>query len=99
MICDKGFRFTRGRYQIDKDPDARLLYGLELKKWLAGDTLSNLTVIGSGIEVEGSTIQGTRLLAWISGGTVGEMASATFRFETVSGSRDDRTLWFKVVER
>jgi len=98
MSC-YGFRIMQGRITIEKDPDAVLVYGFELARWLAGEALVELEVIGNGITVEQTAIDGTRALARISGGTVGEEASATFRFTTESGATDVRTMWFLVGER
>lgn len=98
MSCN-GFRIVQGRITIEKDPDAILVYGLELRRWLAGENLVDLEVTGEGIEVVSSGIVGTRVLARISGGESGKTGSATFRFTTESGARDDRTMWFRLVER
>jgi len=46
--------------------------------------------------VEGT---GTRVRAWISGGTVGQAAAATCRITTAGGRVDDRTLTFTIKER
>lgn len=87
--------------KITKDPSAVLDYSIDLATWLDGisDTLQSLSVIGSGVTIDSSTISGTKVVAWISGGTVGETATATFRFTTVGGRTDDRTIYLKIKDR
>ena len=90
-----------GKATIVKDPDAVLDYTLDLSDWLTDitDTLSALTVTGDGVTIDSSVIDGSDCIAWISGGVVGQPASATFRFTTVGGRTDDRTMFFSIKER
>ena len=93
------FVLANGKWIIDKDPNARLQYGIELADWLGTDSLAAVTATATGCTAETATISGTKVLAWVSGGAVGEAASVTFRFTTAGGSVDDRTLHFNIVER
>lgn len=87
--------------KIEKAPSAVLDYAIDLAAWLAdvGDTLQSLTVVGDGVTVDSSMISGTKVVAWISGGTEGETASVTFRFTTAAGRTDDRTIYLKIERR
>lgn len=95
------FRIIAGRLVIEKDPDAVLDYGFNLVDWLeeVSDTLDSLQVTGVGVTVDSSFISGTRIVAFISGGVVGEPASATFRYTTTGGRTDDRTMHFRITQR
>jgi hypothetical protein len=90
-----------GKASITKDPDAVLDYSLDLTDWLAGisDTLTSHSVTGDGVVIDSSAIDGSLVVAWISGGTAGETASATFRFTTTVGRTDDRTIFLKIKDR
>lgn len=86
---------------IKKDPNAVLDYSIDLTDWLTAvsDTLQTLSVTGDGVVIDSSSIAGSLVTAWISGGTAGATATATFRFTTVDGRTDDRTIWLKIKER
>lgn len=90
-----------GAASIVKDPDAVLDYSLDLSAWLtdAGDSLQSLVVIGNGVTIDSHAISGTSVIAWVSGGTVGESATVTFRFTTANGRTDDRSITLKIRER
>lgn len=77
-----------------KDPEAVLDYSIDWSAWLAGDTISTLTVtaITAGITVDSSSHTATTATAWISGGTVGSNYDIRFRVVTVAGRTDDRTI-------
>lgn len=94
------FRIIDGELEIDKGPGAELIYGIDLRRWLAeGETLDTLTVTVQGVEKVSETIEGTQVLAWIKGGTVGEPASATYQWTTSIGGVDERTLHFNITDR
>lgn len=90
---------------IDKDPQAILDYSIELINWMAeGDIVTGLVVdTTGGLVVEDSSYTDNKLTAWLSGGTLSvpgaPYASATYRFTTLAGRQDDRTLYFKIVHR
>lgn len=90
-----------GKASIVKDPDAVLDYSLDLSAWLAdiGDGLLSLTVVGEGVTIDSHAIDGTSVIAWVSGGTAGETAVVTFRFTTGNGRTDDRSIYLKIRER
>lgn len=87
--------------KIIKDPDATLDYILDLSDWLADitDSLTGLSVTGVGVTVDSSNIDGNTCVAWVSGGTSGETATVTYRFTTLGGRTDDRTIYLKIKER
>lgn len=86
---------------IIKDPNSVLDYSIDLTDWLAqvSDTIATIDVSGSGVTVESSSTAGSLIVAWISGGTIGQTASVTFRFTTTSGRTDERTIYLKIRER
>jgi len=94
---------SSGRYVIDKDPNAVLDYSIDWDAWVTplGVNIVSLDVIVNGVTVVASFFNGTVTTAYISGGTVGEKATVTFRI-TTSGTParvDDRTIYLKIVER
>lgn len=96
-------RYENGTPVIDKDPNALLQYGFDLTDWIEGtDTITSVTVEAAGgvvVESSGVLDSGTKVYAVVSGGTVDTDASVTFRFTTIAGFIDDRTLKFRIVER
>lgn len=99
---EKGIRWVGGQWVIDKDPGAELTYGFDLIKrgWMPADaTITALVVTGVGITVAASNSNSGRVLAKITGGTVDEPASATYRFTLDNGDIDERTLHFIVKQR
>lgn len=96
-----GYYRKNGQDWIDKDPDASLDYSRDLTEWLedVADQLATLEVAWAGVTVDSYTTVGNWLVAWVSGGTVGEEAYITFRWTTVAGRIDERTTWFNIVQR
>lgn len=90
-----------GKATIVKDPSAVLDYSRDLAAWLTDvdDTLESLTVIGDGVVIDSSLISGSKVIAWVSGGTSGETASVTFTFTTAGGRTDSRTIFLKIKDR
>lgn len=94
------YRLIDGKLTIIKDPNAVLDYGIDLVDWLNNsDSLASVTGIAVGITADNVRILGSQVLANISGGTVGEEASYTFRFTTAGGMIDDRTIYFDIQDR
>lgn len=85
---------------ITKDPQARLDYGTDWGAWLAaGESITAHTVTGTGgLTVESSSVVGSQVVAWVTGGT-GGTASLRFHITTSAGRQDDRTLPLWVGER
>lgn len=90
-----------GQDWIDKAPAAILDYSRDLTEWLAdvGDDVALLTVIAQGVTVNSQAVSGGLLVAWISGGAVGVDAWVTFRWTTVAGRADERTIRLNIVAR
>ena len=84
---------------IDKDPDATLDYAWEWSDWLAGDSISSHTVTVSGVTKASDTRVGTKVTAWISGGTVGTPGLATCTITTAAGRIEQRSIAFRVLNR
>ena len=85
---------------IDHDPDASLVYGVDVAAVLAdGDAVATASATGSGVTAGAAAIDGTVLSARVSGGTVGSTASVLFRWTTTGGDTDDRTIYLRVVHR
>lgn len=92
---------------IKKDPNAILDYTANFTAWLAeiSDSIVAATVaqVTGGLVVESVSFTANTVTAWLSGGVPtlpgGAYASATFRVTTVGGRTDDRTIYFRVLER
>lgn len=85
-----------------KDPDAVLDFPIDFSVWLTAisDTYLSHTVSVSGsIVCDSSSHASGIIVAWISGGEVGETASFTIRIVTAGGRTDDRTFYLKIAER
>lgn len=97
--------FTTGaRPTITKDPDAVLDYTWDWTDWLTplADTIvDHEMVVDSGITVDSSNIDvaGKKVIAWVSGGTLGTTYGLTCRIITQDGRTDDRTVYIKVAKR
>lgn len=88
-----------------KDPDAVLDYTWDWSAWLdavqdtiASHQLSTPSTTG-GLVVEQSEVVGKSVVAIISGGTAGKTFPVTCHIVTADAREDDRTLYFKIVER
>lgn len=94
-------RNTDGR--MVKDPDAVLDFRWDWTDWLDDDTAETITsanIIGAvGVTVDDSNVDGATVVARVSGGAIGEPASATCRITTSTAQVDDRTMTFTIRER
>lgn len=101
---------SAGKASIVKDSNAVLDYTFDWTAWLddAVDNISSADVsIASGAEpasniaVDSVAIVGKTVVAWVSGGQVGETAALRCRITTdnVPPRIDDRTVYLKVKER
>ena len=90
-----------GNASIDKDPESILDYSMDWSAWLLGveDSISTYTVVGVDCTVQNSSKNGNVLTAWISGGTIGQSASVTFKIVTAGGRTDERTVYFNIKQR
>ena len=105
-----GFYVKNGKDWIDKDPDAKGLYCLDLTDYLAqaASTVASVTAVVAGVTLDGTAYtNGSLVCAWVAGGdkTDGAVNSITFRF-TLSDSNihggptvDDHSIYFKIVEK
>jgi|AMWB02.1.fsa_nt_gi hypothetical protein len=87
---------------IVKDPDAVLDYVFNWATWLAGisDTISSHTVtVPAGITLGSSSIVGSTVVAWISGGTAATTYQVTCHIVTAAGREDDRSIYIVIGER
>lgn len=92
---------TAGQPIIPKDPEASLVYGIDVAGLLgAGDSISSVsTAASSGITAGTAVSTGTIVKVRISGGTVGTTGSVTLRWTTANGDTDERTLYFDIKQR
>lgn len=101
-MTDSSFEIVQGRPTIDKDPDADLIYGLDLLAWSAsaGDTVVGASATAGGTLVVGTpSVSSGIVTARVSGGTVGHTSPVTFTWQTAGGSTDQRTIWLRIVQR
>lgn len=95
-----------------QDPDARLDYYWNWaysRGWVDGDTITTVdTTTPAGLVVEnvaivagtdraGNLVSGGGVVAWISGGTIGNAYPVTCHIVTAAGREDDETLTFRIV--
>lgn len=98
--------------KLVKDPQAVLDYatdwapltnGSGLTNWLQnGETITAATVVAeAGLTVNSFSIttNATKVVAWLSGGTVGQTYRVTFHITTSLGRQDDRTMIIEIVQR
>ena len=88
-----------GHPTIYKNPSARLLYGVNLRDWLAESSTSLVSVQADaqGVELDGAAfVRGTIVCAWIKGLDTADGAVNSCRFEFVcaDGSVDEATIYF-----
>jgi hypothetical protein len=96
-----------GKAVIIKDPDAVLDYIFDWTLWLDDvvDTIASQTVTtpaGTGnIVIDDSDIVGKTVVAYISGGTVGQTYPVTCQIVTAASPArtDERTIYIKIKER
>ena len=91
-------------WRIDKDPQASLIYGIDVASIIApGDTLQGTPTAsaggGAGLTVGAAAYSGTVISARVSGGTVGQTGTITWTWNTANGDQDQRTVYVRVVER
>lgn len=101
------------KYQkFTKDPNAVLDYatdwagltnGSGLTNWLEEDeTITAATVTAeAGLTVNSSGIVagGTKVVAWLSGGTVGETYKVVYHITTSLGRQEDRTIIIEIAQK
>lgn len=83
-----------------KDPSAVLDYGFDWTDWLDGDTIATSTwTAPTGLTVASHSNTTTTTLAWLSGGTAGQVYSVVNRVVTAGGRTDDRSHIIAVQDR
>lgn len=90
------------RPKISKDPNATLDYTWNWANWLTPltDTIaSHEIIVPSGLTLLSSADNGTRVIAWISGGILGTSYEVTCRITTVGNRVEDRTILLSMKER
>lgn len=92
------FVLIEGKPTITKDPDDVLDYSWDWTDWLASiaDTIASYTVTVDGITLDSHGIAGSVVTAWLSGGVIGQEASATCQVTTAGGRIHDVTLYFTI---
>jgi hypothetical protein len=89
------------RPSIPKDPDAELDYTFDWADWLDGvsDSIDTHEILVDGVDLLTSMVAGQKVIAWLSGGTAGQTATATCRIVTDGGRTEDRTIYLLVRQR
>jgi hypothetical protein len=101
------------KYQkFTKDPNAVLDYatdwagltnGSGLTNWLEEDEIITAATVTAetGLTVNSSGIAagGTKVVAWLSSGTVGETYKVVYHITTSLGRQDDRTIVIEVAQK
>lgn len=96
--------FPGDKWRIDKDPDASLIYGIDVADVIeVSDPLSGTPTAmpgaGSGLVVGPASFVGTVIRARVSGGNVGGVAPLTWTWSTAGGDTDQRTVYLNIVQR
>ena len=91
-------------WRIDKDPQASLIYGIDVAGIIApGDSLAGTPTAsgagGAGLTVGAAAFSGTVISARVSGGTAGQTGSITWTWSTANGDLDQRTVYVRVLDR
>ena len=96
------YTIVAGRATIDKDPEASLLYGINVADIIEpGDTLTGApTAVGTGLTVAAASFSGTIIRARCSAGPQeGTTVGVTFTWQTTAGDTDSRTIYLRGVQR
>lgn len=83
------------------DPNATLDFAFDWASWLEdGETLTAETVTATaGATVINDTIDGTRVVYWLTGGQVGSDVEVTCRVTSSAGRVDERSVRVLVRDR
>jgi hypothetical protein len=83
---------------FSKDPAELLDYTFDWSQWLnTGDTILTATCFPStGIVIEHVTTQATKVIAWVSGGTNGNIEKVTCNITSVQGRTGIRTIGLEI---
>lgn len=88
---------------FEHDPDARLDYTWDWSEWLAPlETVQSSTVtVETGMIVDGSPIilDGVKVVAFLQGGTLGQIYRATCHIVTSVGRQDDKSIVINVRQK
>lgn len=99
-----GFVLIDGKWVIEKDPNAELDYYIGVVDLVPpGDTVVSVSIAVTGglIEMTHSFTSAGVVTVWLKGGTFSrsKLSSCTVSFVTAGGRKDDRTVYFKIVEK
>lgn len=84
------------------DPDAVLDYPSDWSDWLpSGDTIASATAVitPDDFNVDSVSHTTTKVIAYVSGGTVGVNGTLTYHIVTADGREDDRSVTLVCKER
>ena len=85
---------------FNKDPDAVLDYEFDWSAWLTGgETISSHTITVTGVTLDSSTTSTSSVVAWVSGGVLGEMVKIECEIVTSAGRTDERTIQLFIENR
>lgn len=97
----EGYVYEKDQFPtIEKDPNAKLDYPFDWTEWLAGDTIASFvaTVVGT-VTIFSSANTALIVTVWLTGGTVGELATLACRITTAAGRIDERTIRVRIKEK
>ena len=89
-----------GNYATTKDPNAKLDYTFDWTKYLQGisDTIATASVTVEGATLESFLHSGNTVVAWVSGGEVGNTARVSCTINTTNGRIDERSILLNIKQ-
>jgi hypothetical protein len=89
------------RFNFEKDADAVLDWTFDWSEWLhSGEVIvSSLITPDTGLTIDSSSHGDTSVVAWVSGGTPGNVYRVASRVTTSDGRTDERSINVRVLER
>ena len=82
-----------------KDPGAVLDYAFDWTAWLDGDEITTAVVTVDGATKIASSNDTTTVVAWVSAGKAGTVATINCPITTATGRQDERSLRLKIKDR
>lgn len=92
----------KGRWVIEKDPNALLDYHFDWGAWLTdvADAIDTYAfTVNNGAAVTAATRNGGIVTVWVSGGDIGTTVQVTSHITTTAGREDERSCFLKIKEQ
>lgn len=85
---------------IEMREGSTLRYGVDVAYILApGDSVASVTAAATPGTASGAGVDGTKVMARVSGVTVGQTVELKLTWQTTQGDTDSRTLWLVVIAK